>query len=132
MEFLVQFVLFGVAGAVGFLVDTGVLYLLKGSLGLYAARLVSFTGAALTTWLFNRTITFRSRKSGRSPQKEFSIYFGLMLVGGAMNYAVYAWLVAGFASVASHPVVGVAAGSLAGMFINLCTSRFALYRFQHR
>jgi putative flippase GtrA len=35
-----KFVLFGIAGGMGFVVDTAVLYLLKGALGLYGARAV--------------------------------------------------------------------------------------------
>lgn len=130
MKFSLQFFWFGVSGAVGFVVDVTVLYLLKGSLGLYGARLVSFLCAVFLTWLFNRAITFRNRKSGHSVVKEFCIYLTLMLIGGFVNYALYALLISKYSIIAIYPFYGVAAGSIAGMIINLCTSRFILFRFR--
>ncbi|WP_442880454.1 GtrA family protein [Chlorobium sp.] len=62
---------FGLSGIVGFVIDSFVLYLLKDSLGLYVARLVSFMTAVFSTWLFNRTITFSEQDSGYSKAKEF-------------------------------------------------------------
>ena len=121
--------LFGVSGVIGFIVDSAVLYLLKSSLGLYYARGVSFFCAAFATWLVNRTITFKDRESGLSKRREFSRYLVLMLGGGLVNYLVYAVLVGRLAIVGDHPILGVAAGSLAGMFINLATSRFLIFRF---
>lgn len=130
MNFSIQLFWFGISGVTGFIVDSGVLYILKGSLGPYVARIISFLSAAFATWLFNRAITFRSRKSGHSTAREFGIYLSLMLIGGSVNYGVYALLIARYALIAQYPVIGVAAGSLAGMTINLLTSRFILYRHQ--
>ncbi len=126
--FISRFFWFGISGIIGFIVDTGILYLLKGSLGLYGARAVSFFSAVLATWIFNRSITFRNRKSGHSKTREFGIYIALMLAGGSINYAVYAFMIASSALAARQPVLGVACGSIAGMTINLLTSRFLLYR----
>ncbi len=119
---------FGVSGLIGFLVDTGVLYLFKAALGVYMARVLSFLCAAATTWFFNRTVTFRDRRSAHSAPREFGIYLALMLGGGSVNYGVYALLVSRELLVARYPVLGVAAGSLAGMAVNLLTSRFLLFR----
>jgi putative flippase GtrA len=130
VNFSIQLFWFGISGVTGFIVDSGVLYLLKGSLGPYVARLVSFLCAAFSTWLFNRAITFRNRKSGHSTAREFGIYLALMMIGGSVNYGVYALLISRYAFIAHAPVYGVAAGSVAGMTINLLTSRFILYRFQ--
>jgi putative flippase GtrA len=123
-----QTLLFGLVGGVGFLVDAGVLYLLKGSIGLYWGRAVSFFCAAGATWILNRTFTFDGRSSGHHPLKEMLFYVGLMMIGGAVNYGAYAVLVANSALVARFPVLGVAAGSIAGMGVNLLTSRFLLFR----
>ncbi|NTW52691.1 MAG: GtrA family protein [Chlorobiaceae bacterium] len=128
--FSAQFVLFGVAGVVGFLVDTTVLYLLKGLMGVYGARVISFLFAAFATWLFNRAITFRDQKSGHSTIREFGIYLALMTIGGSVNYGIYALLISRHEIIAQNPVIGVAAGSIAGMLINLLTSRFLLFRFR--
>lgn len=121
---------FGLSGIVGFVIDSFVLYLLKDSLGLYVGRLVSFMTAVFSTWLFNRTITFSEQDSGYSKAKEFGLYLALMAIGGGINIGVYSFLIASCSIVAYYPVSGVAAGSLAGMFINLLTSRFLLFRFR--
>ncbi len=126
--FPAQFFLFGVAGILGFIVDTTILYLLKAFMGVYGARLISFLSAALATWLFNRAITFRNRKSGHSTIREFGFYLALMSIGGSVNFTIYSLLISRHETVAQHPVLGVAAGSIAGMLINLLTSRFILFR----
>ena len=89
----------------------------------------SLDSSVYSTWLFNRAITFRTRNSGHSKVKEFSLYLALMSIGGCVNYSVYAFLIARYSMIALYPVFGVAAGSLAGMTINLFTSRFLLFRF---
>ena len=122
---------FVVAGGAGFVVDTGVLYLLKNALGLYGARLVSFLCAVFATWLINRALTFHDRKSGLSVKKEFFVYLCLMIIGGGFNYGVYAFLIHTYSGIAQYPVFGVAAGSIAGMTVNLLTSKYLLFRFRH-
>jgi fructose-specific phosphotransferase system IIC component len=54
----------------------------------------------------------------------------LMLIGGAVNYSAYAFTVSKYPVAATHPIIGVAVGSIAGMFVNLMTSRMIL--FKHR
>ncbi len=120
--------MFGLVGGLGFIVDAGVLYLLKDPLGLYVARAMSFLAAASFTWLLNRSITFRQHGSKLSLRREFVVYMLLMLLGGSVNYGVFAALVLMLDTVRDHPVIGVAAGSLAGMLINLASSRFLLFR----
>src|SRR5579872_1255621 len=61
---LVQFLMFGVVGAAGFIVDTGIVYALRYQLGLYGAGAVSYCAAATVTWLLNRVWTFRGQGSG--------------------------------------------------------------------
>lgn len=128
MRFIRDSILFGCVGAIGFLVDVAVLYSLAGLIGLFYGRAVSFLAAVIATWLLNRRWTFKHRRSGLASSREFSVYLALMLVGGAVNYAVYAGLVVSYQLVLQHPVIGVAAGSLAGMLINFLASRFILFR----
>ncbi len=130
VKFRAQFFWFALSGVAGFIVDSAVLYLFKDIMGLYAARLVSFLCAAFSTWLINRTITFRNQNSGHSKVKEFGLYLALMSIGGGINYGVYALMIARYSMIALYPVFGVAAGSLAGMTVNLFTSRFFLFRFR--
>lgn len=125
---LVEVLLFGAVGAAGFVVDAAVLYLLKGSLGLFGARIPSFLCAVVTTWWLNRTFTFRERSSGLDASTEFRRYLVLMLLGGAVNYLVFALFLALFAIFRAYPVLGVAAGSIAGMGANLVMSRRLLFR----
>ena len=51
-----------------------------------------------------------------------------MLVGGSVNYAVYAALLLAFGVFREYPVLGVAAGSIAGMGANLLGARLFLFR----
>lgn len=120
---LLQFVRFGVVGTIGFLVDTAVLYAgLALGLGLYGGRAVSYLAAASATFALNRAWTFRGQGEGRVA-RQWALFVVLNLVGFAFNYGTYAALVASVALVAQHPVIGVAAGSLAGMMGNFLLSR---------
>jgi putative flippase GtrA len=119
---------FGVGGVVGFLVDSGVLYALMAvGLGPYAARVPSFLCAATATWLINRYWTFADRRSLRRGS-EWGRYVVAMIAGGVLNYAVYAVLVGHSEVVRTWPVLGVAAGSLAGMVLNFLSSWFLVFK----
>jgi putative flippase GtrA len=114
-----KFILFGIAGGAGFVVDTAILYLLKGALGPYLARVISFLAAVATTWLINRTFAFKAQVATHIPLwREFLNYLGAMILGGAVNYAIYAALVATIPLVAEHLILGVAAGVAGGMVVN--------------
>lgn len=120
---------FGVAGTIGFLVDAGVLLLLIHGLGLdpYTARVPSFLAAATATWLINRYWTFADRRNA-ARGAEWGRYVLAMLAGGIVNYATYAALVATVDPVRAWPVLGVAAGSLAGMLVNYASSNWWIFR----
>jgi putative flippase GtrA len=123
-----KFILFGLAGGAGFVVDTAVLYALKGALGLYGARAVSFVCAVLTTWLINRALAFKGQAAGVPIWREFLTYLGAMIVGGLVNYAIYAALVATVPLVAQQPVIGVAAGVIGGMLVNFTLAEKLVFR----
>jgi putative flippase GtrA len=123
-----ELILFGVIGTLGLLIDIAVLYALKPMFGLFLSRGVSFFVAAITTWYLNKTITFKGNKSTLPIHQELIAYVGLMLLGGAANYATYIWLVIAYEYVQSNPFLAVAAGSLAGMFFNYSTSKFVLFK----
>ncbi len=120
---VMQFLRFGVVGTVGFVVDTVVLYAgLALGLGLYSGRAVSYLAAASTTWALNRAWTFRAAQ--RAPMaRQWALFLLVNLIGFACNYGTYALLVANIPLVAAHPVIGVAAGALAGMVGNFWLSR---------
>ena len=127
-QLLLEFLRFGVVGTIGFIVDTAVLYAgLALGLGLYGGRAVSYLAAATTTWALNRVWTFRGRGNGRVHQ-QWALFLLVNLIGFVMNYGTYAALIAYVPMVAAHPVLGVAAGAIAGMFGNFLLSRQLVFR----
>lgn len=121
---------FGFAGTLGFLADSGALYLVKDYLGLYSARLVSFFFAVIITWLVNRNLTFRSKPSNLSIFQEFIKYLGMMSIGGLINYSTYAFLIFKFEIINIYPIIAVAAGSITGMAANYAQMKYLLYKNQ--
>jgi putative flippase GtrA len=125
---------FACVGVIGFLVDAGTLYLLLDlRFGAYAGRAVSFMLAVLCTWLLNRTFTFDAQKgengrSGRSLVREFGKYLLAMAAGGCVNYLAYCFALSLLPHAPASPLIGVAAGSIAGMFVNFTAARFWVYR----
>lgn len=124
-----QFALFCVAGALGFVVDAVVVQALVGGLHAdpYLARVASFLCAMTATWAFNRRYTFASR-AGERWWREWARYGVAMLGGFVVNYGVYAALVYAFPLVRAWPVLGVAAGSVAGLAVNYASSRHWVFR----
>jgi putative flippase GtrA len=124
-----EFLRFGVVGVAGFVVDAAVLYgMLALGGGLYGGRVVSYVAAASTTWGLNRVWTFRHRAGGGDVRRQWALFLLVNLVGFALNYGTYAALVAFVPVVAAHPVLGVAAGAIAGMFSNFVFSRQLVFR----
>jgi len=118
MTRLSRIALFVVSGALGFGVDAGILWLVSGALGPYGGRLVSFAVATLVTFAFNRTFTFGDRSGGQSLGRSLLSYGAAVSGGGAINYAVYAALVATLPMMAVNPTLAVALGSLVGAVFN--------------
>lgn len=118
-----QFLRFALVGCAGFVVDAGVLSLVLW-LGAdhYTGRVVSYLAAATFTWALNRNYTFRAQRGARLVG-EWGRFLAANAVGGVINWATYAILVATSAVVFAHPVIGVAAGSLAGLVVNFTLSR---------
>jgi putative flippase GtrA len=123
-----QFLHFALIGALGFLVDATSLQAFLNIAGLdpYAGRAGSFLVAVTFTWWMNRKFTFHSSDSRLV--HEWGRFLAANSLGGAVNLGVYAALVASVDLVASHPVLGVAAGSIAGLAVNFLGSRFFVFR----
>jgi len=124
-----QFARFAAIGTLAFAVDTTTLYFARGvlGLGLYTGRVVSFLVAASFTWAMNRRFTFPEARDAPMA-RQWLEFLGANGIGGLVNYGVYAALVAYVGIVATHPVLGVAAGSLAGMSFNFGASRGWVFR----
>ncbi len=130
MEKLIrQFGMFGLVGIAGLLVDMAALRLLLNGIGLdfYSARVLSFLAAATTTWALNRRFTFR--EANHAPLlRQWAAFVAANSLGGVVNYTVYAALVSTLALCARWPEIGVAAGSVAGMFLNFAASKRLIFR----
>jgi putative flippase GtrA len=122
-----QFIRFGVVGVSGFLVDTATVYGLRHALGLYGAGLVAYVTAASSNWLLNRIWTFRGHGSG-SAHRQWARFMVTNLGGFVLNRGTYAALVAFLPIAARQPVIAIAAGAVAGMFVNFILSRRLVYR----
>ena len=121
---------FVVVGFVGFLIDVGVLWLLleRGGIDPYRGRAVSCFAAILATWLLNRTLTFQ-RSAHDLIQRgvvrsELSIYILFQTLGLAVNLSVYGILVFSLVAFQSLPILAVALGSSAAMFVNFSSARW--------
>jgi putative flippase GtrA len=119
---------FGVVGTLGFVIDTATLYAALGlGAGLYLGRVLSYITAASANWALNRAWTFRqASRTGR--RKQWALFLLVNLLGFAVNYGTYTLLVSTWPVAAAHPVIGVAAGSLAGMAGNFLLSRRFVFR----
>jgi putative flippase GtrA len=125
-----QLVAFGLVGVIGFVIDSGTLYLARlAGLGLIVGRVISYLTAATSTWLLNRRFTFVS-KNDHQPLREWALFMLSQLAGAAFNLGLYASLVTSNPMVAAHPVLGVAAGSLAGMLVNFFVARKFVFKEQ--
>jgi putative flippase GtrA len=128
-ELAIQFFKFGLVGVVGFIADAGVLTFCTRLLGmnLYVGRIFSFLAGATTTWICNRHFTFRGK--GKGPAHRQWLKFLIVSAGGfVFNYGTYAALVANCPLVHDYPILGVAAGSVAGMFFNFFASRRLVFQ----
>jgi putative flippase GtrA len=124
---LVQFLMFGTVGTIGFLADTATVYALRYSLGLYGAGAIAYGVAASVTWLFNRLWTFRGQGSGRAHQ-QWARFLVVNLGGFILNRGAYAALVTFVPLCAAEPVYAVGAGAIVGMFLNFSLSRTMVFR----
>jgi putative flippase GtrA len=124
---LVQFLMFGTVGTIGFLADTATVYALRYSLGLYGAGAVAYGVAASVTWLFNRLWTFRGQGSGRAHQ-QWARFLVVNMGGFILNRGTYAALVTFVPLCAAEPVYAVGAGAIVGMFLNFSLSRTIVFR----
>ena len=109
---------FVVAGAIGFVVDAGLLWLLViSSVDPRPARLASFSAAVVVTWLINRSRTFEDR-AGPPSLREFGRYLTASIAAAAVNLGIYMGLVSFVPAFAAMPVLAVAISTLASMGLN--------------
>ncbi len=121
---------FAIVGTGGFLVDEAVLVLTTRLLRLdpYSGRAISFFCAVTFTWWGNRMLTFRDRAAREGLLGEWAKFFAANALGGAVNYGTYAGLVAFAPKPFGIPFVALAAGAIAGLFLNFAMSHTFVFR----
>lgn len=137
-----QFLRFGLVGTIGFVVDAAVLQILV-SLAHgdpFVSRIFSYLAAATVTWAIHRQYTFRDRlpvsdgtrvavatafETLISQWARFVVSNGL---GALINFAVYSACLLSWALCKDNPVLGVAAGSVAGLAFNYTVSRHFVFK----
>jgi putative flippase GtrA len=124
-----QFLRFCTVGVVGFVVDAGLLWVLlrATSLGPYGGRAVSFLVAATVTWRLHRVVTFPAAKRDRQA-RQWASFLAVNGLGAALNYGVYAVLVATVGAFGRQPVAAVAVGSAVAMVVNFLANRHLVFR----
>ena len=128
VRILAQFVVFGMVGVIGFLVDTAVVYATRAPLGLYVAGTLAYAVAVTTTWWLNRVWTFRGLGRALPAARQWATFVAASVPGLCLNLGTYFVLVTVVPVCDTHPVIAIAAGAVAGMFANFTLSRTVVFR----
>ena len=130
---MTRFVRFCLVGAVGFVVDAGVLQLLVSAfgVGLLAGRVFSYLVAATVTWALHRKYTFEdlvreARGRGRTQPSSVDEWLRFVVanaMGAAVNYGAYVLCVLNGETFRAYPALAVAVGSALGLAFNYFASR---------
>jgi len=125
-----ELVLFAVGGALGFVVDAGILQALVtfAHVNPYLGRVFSFLVASTATWWWNRSQTFAARSSGRSLWAEWLHWMALMSGGALVNYGAYALCLYEIPAWHKLPILAVAVGSALAAGVNFVSARLLLFR----
>lgn len=122
-----SFIRFGIVGTLGFVWDTGIVYLLRPFVNLYVAGTCSFIVAATINWIINRLWTFRHVEHGAA-HVQWVKFLAANAVGFVFNRGTFFILVTFSPLVVKHPVIGIAAGSAAGLIFNYLLSKRFVFR----
>ncbi len=122
-----QFLRFGVIGTMGFVWDTLIVYALAPRLGTTWAGMVSYVVAASINWALNRVWTYRHIAHGAAG-RQLALFLAANSVGLVLNRGTYLLLIAHVPLCRTYLVLPVAAGGIAGMFVNFFLSRRLVFR----
>jgi putative flippase GtrA len=126
---IIQFLKFGIVGFLGFFVDFGFFHLGFDWFGFghYGSALFSFPFAVTFTWIGNRLFTFRGRHEG-SASAQWARFAVVCAIGLVLNRGAFSLLTATVPLVYSYPVLGLLAGTCAGMFFNFFFSKRLVFK----
>lgn len=125
---------FVLVGAIGFLVDAGILTALVTGFGVghYGARAISFTAAVTATWYMNRRWVFETIAAHRS-SREYTSYLVVQVIGAVINLSVYVAVIELVPKLARTPVIPLALGAAIALLFNFsASSRFVFAESQDR
>ena len=120
---------FGAIGAIGFVVDGGILTLLYNlmDVALLPARLCSFAVAVTVTWSLNRRLTFPCAEDEQA-LRQWTRYATVNGIGALLNLAIFLWLVNRFDVFAAFPLLPLAVASVIAMVFNFLASKYLAFR----
>ncbi|WP_290920284.1 GtrA family protein [Halodesulfovibrio sp.] len=119
-------VLFALVGGIGFIVDMAIFAVLLelAAIPPLAARILAFIGAATTTWIGNRVLTFKHRP--QSPRfYQWKKFMAVASFSALPNIAVFRITMHSLPSTPLSPYAALLLGVLVGMVSNyLLSSRW--------
>jgi putative flippase GtrA len=120
---------FAFIGAIGFVVDGGILTLLNSAFGLslIRARLASFPIAITLTWYLNRKRTFAHIKNPDAAG-EWGRYAFVNSIGALLNLAIFLWLIQAYDALAAWPILALALAASVALVFNFLVSRHVAFR----
>jgi putative flippase GtrA len=122
-----QFLQFAVIGVFGFIWDTAIVYSLAPWVGPYIAGVVSFLIVGSINWMANRLWTYRGL-SHDAMHRQLVKFLIANAFGFVLNRGTYFGLLYFVPICRVYLVLPVAAGGIAGMFINFFLSRRLVFR----
>ena len=123
---LKQFSRFFVVGAIGFVVDAGVLQLLISLFDLspLLARIPSFLIAVVSTWSLHRSWTFKQPEKTKRPLRELLEFMSSQLLGILVNYGIFSGLVLYVSPFTEYPVLALAVASVVVMGLTFSMAKW--------
>jgi len=117
-----NFIRFGLVGTSGLFWDTATVYTVKHVANLYVAGTLGFFVAATANWGLNRVWTYRDR--AHSPAHlQWMRFLVANLVGFVFNRGIFFTLISISGLCQRQPIVGIIAGSAAGLCFNYFLSK---------
>jgi len=123
-----RFLIYLMVGAVGFIVDAGLVSMQVHILGIgpYVARGPSFAAAVTATWMLNRAHTFKGLER-HSAGTAYRRYVLAQMVGGLANLGVYAVAIDVIAICTKYPEIAVALASGFALVVNYALARLFVF-----
>ena len=124
-----ELVLFAKIGAIGFVIDGGVLMILYHHFQFdhYESRAVSFSLAVGVTWVLNRIYTFR-KYANENKLKEYFSYFIVQMIGAFVNLFIYVLLINASMLMANYPIIPLSVGAGVALIFNYIAVRSWVFK----